>query len=543
MQTKTIQPYTLSEASKKNVLAELERILESEMFSRSAVLSSFLKFITLETIENRSNGLKEYTIAVSALGKPSDFDPQTDAIVRIHAGRLRRLLNEYYTGPGDRAETKIELVKGTYVPVFRASGSHVKENIASNGIQTTQYFRSKLTLAVLPFRNLCPENEYQFFADGFGEEITRLFSTFQDLAVVAHHSTLKYVTSPDDVRHIGADLGAHYLINGWVKRTADEIRVSVGLIETMNGMQIWSQSYHYALNIESLTTIQDQIVENIGSILGGYYGFIAHNDFEKSQTATLSLESFDATLWNYYFHMNFSLEAYMKTRHALERTLQQNPNYARGLAMLAELYLDAFSLGYPTSKEPVKDGFDLAKKAIKLDPQCQHAWLIYGWANIYMKRKDEALKALERGLDLNPYSVSFKGSIGFGMACTGEYDRAKELLHESIDFNPHAPWWFYLGLFIVHYHSGNYKKSLEYADKIEAKDVFIGPLCRVVAKVEMGFTNDALEDLAELIEKFPIIAEDMRPYLNSFLLDTDIVDKMLSVSDKVTAAARKKHAI
>jgi hypothetical protein len=49
--------------------------------------------------------------------------------------------------------------------------------------------------------------------------------------------------------------------------------------------------------------------------------------------------------------------------------------------------------------------------------------------------------------------------------------------------------------------------------------------------------------LDTLLEKFPIIAEDMRPYLNSFLMDTDIVDKMLSVSDKVTAAARKKHAI
>src|SRR5690606_5730995 len=145
-----------------------------------------------ETVNGRTDGLKEYTIAVSALGKPADFNPQTDAIVRIHAGRLRRLLNEYYTNQGKDNPILIEVVKGTYAPVFR-SNLRIKPKFASTDeIISKSISRSRLTLAVLPFRNLCAENEYQYFVDGFGEELTRIFSSFADIDIISHHSTRRY---------------------------------------------------------------------------------------------------------------------------------------------------------------------------------------------------------------------------------------------------------------------------------------------------------------------------------------------------------------
>src|SRR5690606_23913179 len=134
-----------------------------------------------------TEGLKEYTIAVSALGKPDDFNPQIDAIVRIHAGRLRRLLNEYYMGIGITDTIKIEVVKGTYVPIFRPhlinktkeivkeeseKNTNTKTTTKTDDNNSVVFSRSKITLAVLPFRNLWQGGEYQFFVDGFGEELT-----------------------------------------------------------------------------------------------------------------------------------------------------------------------------------------------------------------------------------------------------------------------------------------------------------------------------------------------------------------------------------
>src|SRR5690606_21933617 len=114
-------------------------------------------------------------------------------------------------------------------------------------------------------------------------------------------------------------------------------------------------------------------------------------------------------------------------------------NYATGLAMLAELYVLAHSLGYPTVKDPVQAAFKLTKKALKIDPRCQHANHEYGWLQVYLQNKEEAVKALEYTLTLNPYSVSLMGGVGFNLACAGEYGRAEVLLTQSLSLNPHCP--------------------------------------------------------------------------------------------------------
>src|SRR5215203_906470 len=101
-----------------DVEAELERILASKVFKQSNVLSNFLRYVVSETIEERTHEIKEYSIAVRALGKPSDFNPQIDAVIRIHAGRLRRCLHEYYSGEGNNDPLVITLTKGSYIPEF-----------------------------------------------------------------------------------------------------------------------------------------------------------------------------------------------------------------------------------------------------------------------------------------------------------------------------------------------------------------------------------------------------------------------------------------
>ena len=488
--------------------------------------------------------MKEYTIAVSALGKAEDFNPQIDAIIRIHAGRLRRLLNEYYMGSGINDTLRIEVVKGTYVPVFRTQSIHspkiqteAEAKVeAKEAVKVTHapvvFSRSKITLAVLPFRNLLQDGENQFFVDGFGEELTRLFSAFQDIAVVAHYSTRKYANKPEDIRIIGSDLGIHYIITGSVKRSSDNIRVNVEMLKTINGMQVWAKTYNYPLNIENLINIQDQIVENVCAVLGGYYGFIIQESLRSNGPIASSVESFDATFWNYYFHMNYSEETYLKTREALEKAISHDPNYATGLAMLAELYVLAKTLGYPTVKEPLKVALELTKKTLRIDPQCQHANHEYGWINVYLQNKDEAVKALEYALTLNPSSVSLMGGIGFNLACAGEYDRAHTLLTQSLDLNPHCPWWFYFGFFLVYYKKQDYKKALEYANKIETVDVFIDPLVKAAAKAQLGLLDEAKDDIRLLNAKFPVIMSSLYPTLDAFLLDKPLVDQIIDGAKK-----------
>ena len=100
---------------------ERDRVIAHPVLAKSPQLANFLTFIVEETLAGHGDRLKAYTIATDALGRDANFDPQTDPIVRVEAGRLRRALEHYYAGDGRDDPVIIELPLGHYVPVFRAN--------------------------------------------------------------------------------------------------------------------------------------------------------------------------------------------------------------------------------------------------------------------------------------------------------------------------------------------------------------------------------------------------------------------------------------
>src|SRR5262245_9347654 len=101
------------------VHAALNRVVASDMFRHSPQLVAFLRFIVERTLRGEGSRIKAYTIGSEALGRGEGFDPQTDPIVRVEAGRLRRALQDYYAGPGAADQVVIELPRGRYVRSFR----------------------------------------------------------------------------------------------------------------------------------------------------------------------------------------------------------------------------------------------------------------------------------------------------------------------------------------------------------------------------------------------------------------------------------------
>src|SRR5215470_7641723 len=121
--------------SPESVRKQLSRILSSHEFKNSQVVSKFLEFVVEEVLAGRANEIKEYTIGVKALGRAADFNPQFDAVVRIHAGRLRRMLREFYNG-GSSETLLIDIPKGSYVPVFKSLSTDIipGTDSRSNGV-------------------------------------------------------------------------------------------------------------------------------------------------------------------------------------------------------------------------------------------------------------------------------------------------------------------------------------------------------------------------------------------------------------------------
>ncbi|QCI66721.1 hypothetical protein [Phreatobacter stygius] len=109
---------SLSQPSPAAVQDELGRILQSSFVPEGSLLAKMLTYVVEQTLAGDDRSIKAYTIAVEALGRPANFEPDRDSTVRVAAMRLRGALDLYYSGPGASSPTRIKMVPGSYRPIF-----------------------------------------------------------------------------------------------------------------------------------------------------------------------------------------------------------------------------------------------------------------------------------------------------------------------------------------------------------------------------------------------------------------------------------------
>jgi TolB-like protein len=249
-----------NEITVEQVRKQLVSILSCEAIKNSQVISRFLEFVVEEKLSGRTAEIKEYTIVVKALGRPVDFNPQLDAIVRIHAGRLRRMLNEYYLGKGANDSIIIGIPKGTYIPIFEHQSAGSKNEFLPTSIDgnlpgtapaiiVEDNTDKKPVLAVYPFHNLSTTNEMNYFVEGVGEQLSIDLTRFQHLSVISYYSTWKYAERAKDFMELSKLTGANYVLTGSVRFIKDHVRFNVGLASAKSGIMIWTETYLRQLTV------------------------------------------------------------------------------------------------------------------------------------------------------------------------------------------------------------------------------------------------------------------------------------------------------
>src|SRR5260370_18918414 len=114
---------TVASLSPEAIRAQLQRILDSPVFSGARRISEFLQFVVSRSIDGQAGEIKEYLIAVEVYNRNRSYDPRSDSIVRAEASRLRGKLRDYYSADGSNDPIRIELPKGSYTPVFRLNSA------------------------------------------------------------------------------------------------------------------------------------------------------------------------------------------------------------------------------------------------------------------------------------------------------------------------------------------------------------------------------------------------------------------------------------
>jgi len=425
---------------------QLDRVLQSPGFARNERMSRFLRFVVQRTVEGRSAELKETVIATEVFGRPPDYNPKQDAIVRTEAGRLRARLGEYYSTEGAGDPVVIELPRGGYVPAFRVPESTLREGPAPDAppgspriIVPARRSRIRLaaalagaatllamlgwwvwqrdtpvTVAVLPFENLNHDSADDYLADGFTDELIRTLSSFDGLAVRSRTSSFALKGRPYSLREVSRQLAVDYVVEGSVLREGDRLRINAQLIRAKGDFSVWSGGFER--NRGSILTVQDGISRAIASNLPIKLG-------RARKRADVHPEAYDLYLRGLAAGLQDGLPLY-------QEAIEKDPSFASPYAALASAY--AYKTGSATS--PGENALDLpkmraaAEKAVELDPLLPEAHSAMGMAFARDGKWAEAEQSFRRAIQLNPSRSEGYGD--FSVYVLMQEGRIREALRE-----------------------------------------------------------------------------------------------------------------
>jgi TolB-like protein len=255
--------------SKDLINAQLQKIFLDSFFTNSDILRKFLMFIVDQTLSGHANWLKEYTIGVNVLNKPSDFKPQENGIVRIHAGRLRRALHHYYNETGTSDLIHISVPKGRYVPVFSENGNEISIENLDDKIRpeelkkTTAPSTEKPAIAVMPFQHFHKDELTGFLTAGIGLQLSTALMEFEKYTVIAYHTMCNLCKKTTDLSRIASIVGAKYVITGNIQTQENRVRAHIQMVHAGTSKQLWSCMHEGRLTAENIFELQDEIVKLI----------------------------------------------------------------------------------------------------------------------------------------------------------------------------------------------------------------------------------------------------------------------------------------
>lgn len=246
--------------SASEIFLQVQKIVRDPVFENSVILKNFLQYIVEESLHGNSNKLKEYTIAVNVLHKPIDFNTQENGIVRIHAGRLRRILDTYYKEHGVIDFIRISIPKGTYIPQFR-------KNTNGFRLSGTEWDKEPVVIGVIPFSHLLCSETSGSILNGMELNLTTALMKFENVAVLGFQMLSDLLQKGRDIKGLISDYAMNYMIMGEATVVNKKLRLYVHLIKCCSNQQVWAQMYERRMVHNNCFEIQDEVVNQVLSQL------------------------------------------------------------------------------------------------------------------------------------------------------------------------------------------------------------------------------------------------------------------------------------
>ena len=368
------------------------------------------------------------------------------------------------------------------------------------------------SLAVMPFRDMSPEKDQEYFCDGMAEEITNALVKIEGLRVAALTSAFQFKGKDVDIREVGEKLNVGIVLEGSVRKAGSRLRVTVQLVNVADGYHLWSERYDREM--EDVFEVQDEISVSIAEKLK--LRFTDREQRPATERATRDLEAYNLYLKGRFYWNKRTEEAIRKGIECFQEAIEKDPTYALAYVGLADSYTMQESMpteeSFPKAKASAKRALELdpelaeahaslgmiafeydwdvreallqLRKAIELNPNYASAHQWYGLLLMNIDRHEEGIREIVRARELDPLSPIINAALGMAYMFKGDYHRATQELFKVIDMDPNfAPAFAVLGR--LHAKLGDYERAYE----LELKALKLGEENELARAFEEGYAE------------------------------------------------------
>jgi serine/threonine-protein kinase len=317
---------------------------------------------------------------------------------------------------------------GSYVPVFRWLEIQPAKHHEKIGAAPPP---GRICIAVLPFVNMSPEPEQDYFCDGISEEITNSLTRVSGLNVIARTSAFHFKGASIDIREVGQRLGADLVIEGSVRKAGEQLRITAQAIQTESGHHVWSETFRREL--QDVFAIQEEIAQSVADLLRlhtpGVQGAV--------QSSAPNLDAYTAYLQARFLIHQQSPEALQAALGQLRKLVEVYPDYALAYSNMAAASGLLALFGVVSGCDVYPEVKANAERGYALDPESGETCAVLGGVRAWFEHRwDEADRLYHRALELQPGYAPAHMFRAMGLLCQGDIKAAESGLRRSIELDP-----------------------------------------------------------------------------------------------------------
>ena len=342
---------------------------------------------------------------------------------------------EYFQGdPGQNLESIVRSLQKLGVEVVPPQPAGVAAETGAgqtHGATGAEVAASSNALAVLPFDNISPDPEADYFSDGLTDELIARLSLVNDIELVSRWASMQYKGRKQDIRAIGTELGARYIVGGSVRRFQDSVRITVQLVDVATNRQLWGNTYKGKL--DDIFDIQEQVAQQIVEALKLKLTFSEKVSLTKRQT--VNAQAYDLYLRGQDYLYRLTKRSVEYAIQLFEKAIELDPRYAAAYAGCSSAYGQMYQWFSREEKYRTK-AQELSFKALMYDSNLPEAYAAMGLSYFIWGKFDEAAASSRKAIELDPDDFIAYWTLGRIHFSSGEYEQALAQFQRVIDIKP-----------------------------------------------------------------------------------------------------------